>query len=61
MSQETEILKHVPLFAGLGEDALLALAARLRRRKLPPGTPIVYKGRPRRAAVPDRLGPGQGP
>lgn len=44
MSQETEILKNVPLFAGLGEDALAALAARLRRRKIPPGTPIVYKG-----------------
>jgi CRP/FNR family cyclic AMP-dependent transcriptional regulator len=46
MSQETEILKHVPLFAGLGEDALLALAARLRRRKMPLGTPVVYKGDP---------------
>ncbi len=46
MSQETEILKNVPLFAGLGEDALAVLAARLRRRKMPPGTPVVYKGDP---------------
>ena len=46
MSQETEILKNVPLFAGLGEEALAALAARLRRRKMPAGTPIVYKGDP---------------
>ena len=46
MSQETEILKKVPLFAGLGEDALLTLAARLRRRRMPPGTPVVYKGDP---------------
>ena len=46
MSQETEILKHVPLFAGLDEAALAALASRLRRRKMPAGTPIVYKGDP---------------
>jgi len=46
MSQETEILRNVPLFAGLDEDALTILAARLRRRKMPPGTPIVYKGDP---------------
>ena len=46
MSQETEILKKVPLFTGLGEDALLTLATRLRRRKMPPGTPVVYKGDP---------------
>lgn len=46
MSQETDILKNVPLFAGLDEAALLALAARLRRRKMPPGTPVVYKGDP---------------
>ena len=46
MSQETEILKNVPLFAGLGEDALTLLAGRLRRRRMPPGTPVVYKGDP---------------
>ncbi len=46
MSQETEILRNVPLFAGLDEGALAVLAARLRRRKMPPGTPIVYKGDP---------------
>ncbi len=46
MSQETEILKNVPLFASLGAEALLALAARLRRRKMPSGTPVVYKGDP---------------
>jgi len=46
MSQEIEILKKVPLFAELGEDALTLLAARLRRRKMPAGTPVVYKGDP---------------
>ena len=46
MNQEIEILKKVPLFAELGEDALALLAARLRHRKLPPGTPVVYKGDP---------------
>jgi CRP/FNR family cyclic AMP-dependent transcriptional regulator len=46
MSQETDILKTVPLFAGLSEDALTALAARLRKRRVPDGTPIVYKGDP---------------
>ncbi len=46
MSQETEILRNVPLFAGLGEDALAALATRLRRRRVPGGTPVLYKGDP---------------
>lgn len=46
MSQETEILQKVPLFAGLPAEALAALAGRLRRRKMPAGTPVVYKGDP---------------
>ncbi len=46
MSLDAEILQKVPLFAGLPESALAALAARLRRRSLPGGTPVVYKGDP---------------
>ncbi|MGI4789343.1 MAG: Crp/Fnr family transcriptional regulator [Janthinobacterium lividum] len=46
MSQETDILQRVPLFAGLPAEALAALAGRLRRRKMPPNTPVVYKGDP---------------
>lgn len=46
MNRETDILKKVPLFAGLTEKALDALAVQLRRRRLPSGTPIVYKGDP---------------
>lgn len=46
MSLDAEILKNVPLFAGLPADALAALAAQLRRRSLPGGTPVVYKGDP---------------
>lgn len=46
MSQEVDILKKVPLFAGLEEAALAALAARLRKRRMPDSTPVVYKGDP---------------
>ena len=46
MSEYTEILRQVPLFAGLDSEALALLAVRPRRRKLPAGTPIVYKGDP---------------
>ncbi len=46
MSLDAEILRKVPLFAGLPEGALATLAARLRRRNLPGGTPVVYKGDP---------------
>ncbi len=46
MSRETDSLRNVPLFAGLDDDALAALAGRLRRRRLPAGTPVVYKGDP---------------
>jgi len=46
MSEEAEILRNVPLFAELDADALGLLAARLRRRRLPGGTPVVYKGDP---------------
>ncbi len=46
MSKETEILQRVPLFSDLPADALAALAGRLRRRRMPAGTPVVYKGDP---------------
>ena len=46
MSQETDILQRVPLFAGLPQSAVAALAGRLRRRRMPAGTPVVYKGDP---------------
>ena len=46
MSLDADILRKVPLFAGLPADALAALAAQLRRRTLPGGTPVVYKGDP---------------
>ncbi len=46
MSREMEILRRVPLFAEMPTPALAALAARLRRRRLPAGTPVVYKGDP---------------
>ncbi len=45
-TKDADILRRVPLFAGLADDALAALAGRLRRRKMPAGTPIVYKGDP---------------
>ena len=45
-TQEADILRRVPLFAGLPDAALAALVARLRRRKMPGGTPVVYKGDP---------------
>jgi len=45
-SREIEILRRVPLFAGMPAPALAALAARLRRRRVPAGTPVVYKGDP---------------
>ena len=46
MSKETDILQHVPLFAELPVEALAALAGRLRQRRMPAGTPVVYKGDP---------------
>ena len=46
MSLEANILRNVPLFTGLAEEALAALAARLRRRPLTAGIPVVYKGDP---------------
>ena len=45
-STDADILRSVPLFADLDPDALTLLAARLRRRKLPGSTPVVYKGDP---------------
>ncbi len=44
MSKEVEILQRVPLFAELPVEILTALAGRLRRRRMPDGTPVVYKG-----------------
>ena len=46
MSLEADILRNVPLFAGLPAGALASLASRLRRRQMPSGTPVVYKGDP---------------
>lgn len=44
MNREIEILRKVPLFAELDAPALSLLASQLRRRKLPGGAPVVYKG-----------------
>ncbi len=46
MSKEKDILQRVPLFAEMPAETLAALAGRLRRRRMPPGTPVVYKGDP---------------
>ncbi len=46
MNRDTDFLRQVPLFAELNAEALDLLAARLRRRKVPAGTPVVYKGDP---------------
>jgi CRP/FNR family cyclic AMP-dependent transcriptional regulator len=46
MSKETDILQRVPLFADLPAETLASLAGRLRHRRLPPNTPVVYKGDP---------------
>jgi len=42
VSEETESLQRVPLFADLPAETLAALAARL-RRQMPPDTPVVYQ------------------
>jgi CRP/FNR family cyclic AMP-dependent transcriptional regulator len=46
MSKETDFLQRVPLFADLPAETLESLAGRLRRRRLPPNMPVVYKGDP---------------
>jgi len=46
MSKETDSLQRVPLFAEMPAEILTALAGRLRRRRLPADTPVVYKGDP---------------
>ncbi len=46
MSKEIEMLQRVPLFAEMPAEILTALAGRLRRRRLPADTPVVYKGDP---------------
>jgi len=41
-----DLLARVPLFAALPPDARIALAARMRRRTLPAGAAVVYRGDP---------------
>ena len=38
--------RQVPLFSSLSLDALESLAGRMRRRRMPDGAPIVYRGDP---------------
>lgn len=40
------LLSQVPLFASLPDEARQTLAARMRRRRLPPATPILYRDDP---------------
>lgn len=44
-----DLLTRVPLFAALPPDARSALVARMRRRVLPAGAAVVYRGDPGRA------------
>lgn len=46
MSELAALLRQVPLFSSLSPDALENLAARMRRRRLPDGASIVYRGDP---------------
>ncbi len=46
MSDLSALLGRVPLFSSLSPDALTALAARMRRRRLPDDAPVVYRGDP---------------
>ena len=46
MSELAALLRQVPLFSSLSPDALETLAGRMRRRRLPGGTPVVYRGDP---------------
>lgn len=46
MSDLETLLGRIPLFSSLTPEALCALAGRMRRRKLPGGAPVVYRGDP---------------
>lgn len=46
MNDLSALLGRVPLFSSLSPDALAVLAARMRRRRLPDGSPVVYRGDP---------------
>jgi len=46
MSDAAPFLGQVPLFSSLSPDTLATLAGRMRRRRLPGGAPIVYRGDP---------------
>src|SRR4051794_41819673 len=44
MSVPVELLRRVPLLAGLGDDDLAALAARFRERVYDAGAPVTTRG-----------------
>lgn len=46
MSELAPLLGQVPLFSSLPPETLAALANRMRRRRLPDGSPIVFRGDP---------------
>ncbi len=46
MSDNENFLARVPLFAGMPSQAMTLMAGQMRRRKLPPDSPVVYKGDP---------------
>src|SRR4051812_14511079 len=46
MNELEPLLGKIPLFSSLSPEALKTLAARMRRRRLPDGAPIVYRGDP---------------
>ncbi len=46
MNDLEALLGRIPLFSSLTPDALHALAGRMRRRRLPGGAPVVYRGDP---------------
>lgn len=46
MNDLDALLRRIPLFSSLTPEALHTLAARMRRRRLPGGAPIVYRGDP---------------
>ena len=55
-----EVLRKVPLFAGLGEADLAAFAELTRERSYPKGSVIVFEDDPGRRPVPGRGRPGEG-
>ncbi len=54
LQRAADRLATMPLFAGLAEDSLLAVAQRLLLRHIPAGELIFAEGTRRRRAVPDR-------